>query len=68
MKKLTFLIILVLTSVLYYSCETDVTIIDDYEDITVVYGILNPLDDTTFIKVNNPIYISPLNYMITQNT
>lgn len=33
------------------SCSTDVDLYADYKDITVVYGLLDPDQDTTFIKI-----------------
>lgn len=50
MKRITFVIAAIL-AVLLTACETDVDIIGDYEDTTVVYGLLNQ-DSNTFIKVN----------------
>ncbi len=35
-----------------YSCETDVDIIADYEEITVVYGLLSVDDPTTYLRIN----------------
>lgn len=34
------------------SCETDFTTIDKYEDITVVYGLLDQKDSMQYIKIN----------------
>lgn len=47
---LPFLLLLgVITSVT--SCKTDVELYTDYEEIVVVYGVLEPNVDTTFIKI-----------------
>ncbi|MCF8405825.1 MAG: hypothetical protein K9H58_17915 [Bacteroidales bacterium] len=37
---------------LFYSCETDFKTIADYEDITVVYGLLDQKNQDQFIKIN----------------
>ena len=37
---------------LMVSCETDFTTISDYEDITVVYGLLDQKDSMQYIKIN----------------
>ena len=34
------------------SCETDVDIIADYEEITIVYGLLSIDDATTYLRIN----------------
>jgi hypothetical protein len=41
----------VLISVMFSSCSTDVDIYADYKDISVVYGLLDNSNDTTWIKV-----------------
>lgn len=46
----------ILLSVLFFSlfqsCTTDFDLTSDWKDITVVYGILDKDDDTTFIKIS----------------
>ncbi len=37
---------------LLYNCSNDVNLNADYKDITIVYGLLNPQQDTQFIKIN----------------
>ncbi|MBU2558217.1 MAG: DUF4249 family protein [Bacteroidetes bacterium] len=34
------------------SCSTDVDLYADYQDITVVYGLLDPDEDTNFVKIS----------------
>lgn len=53
MKK-TFKLILAiaLLGTLFHSCSTDVDLYADYKDITVVYGLLDPIKDTNYIKIN----------------
>lgn len=50
MKKLLFSL-LTLLSAFFFSCSTDVDILGEYKDTTVVYGLLNQ-DSATYIKVN----------------
>jgi hypothetical protein len=40
-----------LTSILLTSCKPKVDLISDYRDVTVVYGLLNPLDQQHYIKI-----------------
>jgi len=49
-KTLLYLILLAGISGLF-SCEDDFNILDEYQDVTIVYGLLNP-DSTTYIKIN----------------
>ena len=51
MKKINFAIIILFTGLLFSACETDIDIIADYEDVTVVYGLLNQ-DSITYLKIN----------------
>lgn len=34
------------------ACSTDLTVIDDYKDIAIVYGLLNQNDTAQYIKIN----------------
>jgi len=43
--------VILLASSLFSSCSNDVDIYADYKDITVVYGLLDSSDDTTWLKV-----------------
>lgn len=51
-KKLIRLLALSLLVVILGSCSTDVDLYADYKDITIVYGLLDPTQDTNFIKIN----------------
>lgn len=51
MKKLAALLLL-LPLLTFYSCKDDIDLNADYEDITIVYCLLDPSTDTTFMKVN----------------
>lgn len=37
---------------LFQACSTDVDLYADYKDITIVYGLLDPQQDTNYIKIN----------------
>lgn len=45
-----------------YSCETDFSTIDSYQDITVVYGLLDSKDSVQYIKINRA-FLSEENVM-----
>ena len=49
MKKLAIILVAVLSLA---SCSTDVDLIGEYEDITVVYGLLNQTDSISYLKIN----------------
>ena len=52
MKKVFFIIILSVSGVLLLSrCSNDVDLYADYKDITIVYGLLDVSDDTTWVKI-----------------
>ena len=36
----------------FSSCKTDVDLIAPYEEIMVVYGVLNPADSVQYIRIN----------------
>ncbi|MBP5662681.1 MAG: hypothetical protein J6X16_00195 [Bacteroidales bacterium] len=42
-------VVLMITSLV--SCKPDVELTSDYQDVTVVYGLLNPLDQYQYIKI-----------------
>ncbi|MBO4328184.1 MAG: hypothetical protein J5831_02095 [Bacteroidales bacterium] len=53
MKKLfSLLIALVAMAAAFQACSTDVDIYADYKDITIIYGLLDPNQDTNFVKIN----------------
>jgi len=52
MKRILFLLMLPFILLGSSSCETDFDVTAEWKDITVVYGLLNPLDTFTYIKVN----------------
>jgi hypothetical protein len=51
MNKLHIILIL-LVSISFFSCETDVDVAAEYKDITIVYGIINPDETTHYLKIN----------------
>lgn len=51
MKKILFVLIITAAISSLYKCSTEVDIYADYKDITIVYGLLNQEDDTTFVKI-----------------
>ncbi len=40
-----------LISCFFVSCSNDLDIIADYEEVTIVYGLLNPSDNTHYVQV-----------------
>lgn len=50
MKRFFFTAVLV--SVLLYSCKTDFDVTSDWQDITIVYGLLDPTDSAQYLKIN----------------
>lgn len=52
MKLLRTLIILFIPGLFLLSCEEDFEIIAPYKNITVVYGLLDLGEDTSFIRIN----------------
>lgn len=47
-KSLLYTLLLVFT----ISCENEVDVSADWEEIAVVYGALNPTDDTNYLRIN----------------
>lgn len=49
-----FLTVLSMIAILgfMYSCDDDIDLDADYKNITIVYGLLDPAADTTFIRIN----------------
>jgi hypothetical protein len=44
--------ILLAVFALFVSCDDEFSLNADYEDITIIYGLLDPASDTTFLKIN----------------
>ena len=52
MKTLRFLFMLSLPVFFLEACEEDFDITASYKDVTVVYGLLDLGDDTTYLRIN----------------
>jgi hypothetical protein len=66
MKVLLGIMSLVALSFMFNSCEEDVTLIGDFEETVVVYGVLDQADSVHYIKINRA-FIGPGNsYEIAQ--
>ena len=63
MKKLPILFLTLLSVILFNRCSNDVDINASYQDIVVVYGLLDPNEDTTFLKINKA-FLGPENALI----
>ncbi|MDC0908959.1 hypothetical protein OAQ21_02435 [Flavobacteriales bacterium] len=50
MKKI--LVVVSFLAFIITSCETDFDVNSDWEEITVVYGLLNPNNDTQYVRIN----------------
>ena len=51
MKKVIFGLLMLLSFISFNRCSTDVDLYADYKDITIVYGILDYTDDTSWVKI-----------------
>jgi hypothetical protein len=52
MKHIQHILLALLLLFLYTGCSNDVDINAEYEQITIVYGLLDPYADTTYLKIN----------------
>jgi len=52
MKILSFLTALILVITFTTGCEEEFEVTADYQDITVVYGLLDRNEDTTYLRIN----------------
>ncbi len=62
-KTFVSLLLIVLASLLFTRCSNDVDLYADYKEITVVYGIMDVSDDTTFVKITKA-YTGPGNALV----
>ncbi|MGL4597218.1 MAG: hypothetical protein ACRCYO_06810, partial [Bacteroidia bacterium] len=51
MRKL-FFVLLLGTSFLASSCKNELDVLDEYREIMVSYGLLNPSDTTHYLRIN----------------
>ena len=65
-KILSFSLFLTL-SIFFFSCKTDFNPNAPYQDITVVYGLLNQNDSITYIKINKAFLGNENAYVMAQN-
>jgi len=64
MSKTVSLFLLVLSGILFFTrCSNDVDLYADYKEITIVYGLLDIDDDTTWIKITKA-FTGPGNALI----
>jgi len=52
LKKIIYILSFVLVSTGFYSCSTDFDVVGEYQETTVVYGLLDQSESLHFIKVN----------------
>ena len=50
MKKITSIFLLIIVS--FSSCESDLDINSEWEEITVVFGLLNQNQEKQYIRIN----------------
>ena len=50
--KLKHLLLILISLTLLTRCSNDVDINAEYKDIVIVYGLLDPNQDTTYLKIN----------------
>ncbi len=63
MKLLKPFFSLLILFAMFSSCSTDVDIYADYEDISIVYGLMDSSDDTTFLKITKA-FMGPGNALV----
>lgn len=63
MKRLKLILLLLTGLLLFNQCDNDVDINASYQDIIVVYGLLDPHDDGTYLKINKA-FLGPENALI----
>lgn len=52
--------LLILVSLLFGSCENELDILEDYQEIPVIYGLINPVDSNHYVRVQKG-YLGPGN-------
>lgn len=52
MKKIIIPLLIIVCMTAFFSCSTDVDLYADYKDIPIVYGIINVLADTNYVKIS----------------
>jgi len=51
MNKLYSIFLLLILPFIWVSCDKEVELLDDYQDITIVYGLINPSDSISYIRI-----------------
>jgi hypothetical protein len=51
MHRVRFILLLLLLITTFFSCNKDLKVNADWKDVTVVYGLLDQTDDTTYLKI-----------------
>lgn len=51
MKKVFLFITLISASFFWFSCDKEVDLLAEYEDIPIVYGLINPGDSVSYIRI-----------------
>ncbi|NPD46436.1 MULTISPECIES: hypothetical protein [unclassified Lentimicrobium] len=51
MNRLYAIILFLTIPFMWMSCDKDVKILDDFKDITIVYGLMNPNDSISYIRI-----------------
>jgi hypothetical protein len=51
-KNLLLTTLLIITTLFFNSCETDVDINADWEETTIIYGLLNQQDNVHYLRIN----------------
>ncbi|MBN4065865.1 DUF4249 family protein [Candidatus Amoebophilus asiaticus] len=52
LRRNIYLLILIIFLFSVYTCKTDLELLADWKETTVVYGLLNPADSVHYIKIN----------------
>lgn len=67
MKKIILILLLISSLLSFNNCSTDFDMYAEYKDITIVYGLVDISDDTTWVKITKA-YTGPGNaLLIAQN-
>lgn len=51
MKKVYLFVILIATTLFWQACDKEVELLAEYEDITVVYGLISPEDSLSYLRI-----------------
>ena len=51
MNKIFAFLAFVITLAVFTSCDKDIEINDDYKDITIIYGLLDPTDSISYLRI-----------------